>query len=73
MPDMIPLILAAILADAGVCAADWDRDGTTTVLDWLGFHAAWEAGDIRADFDNSGEVTNRDALAYIEAWWGCIE
>lgn len=44
--------------------ADFDRDGSLTVYDYLRFQSFWEARDPRADVDLDGEFTPFDLLAF---------
>jgi agmatine deiminase len=50
------------------CRADFDTDGTVTVRDFLGFLAAYAAGDSRADVDSSGTIDIADFMAFLTGY-----
>jgi hypothetical protein len=56
----------------GVCAADFNGSGGTTVQDILDFLAAWFASDPRADFNGAGGIGVQDIFDFLGAWFaGC--
>ncbi|MEQ8846099.1 MAG: GC-type dockerin domain-anchored protein [Phycisphaerales bacterium] len=50
------------------CPADLDGDGELTVLDFLAFQNAFDAGDPLADIDRDGRFTIFDFLAFQTAF-----
>ena len=65
----LPDLQAAVDALSGpVCPADLDGDGALTLLDFLAFQRAFDAGEPRADFDTDGRLTLFDFLAFQTAF-----
>jgi len=60
-------MVRAVAATTG-CAADLDGDGAATLLDFLAFQNAFDAGDLLADFDADGTLTLLDFLAFQNAF-----
>ncbi|MFI4916674.1 MAG: GC-type dockerin domain-anchored protein [Phycisphaerales bacterium JB060] len=60
--------LARLRTCLAACAADVDRDGELTPLDFLAFQHFFDAGDTRADFDIDGTLTIFDFLAFQNAF-----
>ncbi|MGD1916663.1 MAG: GC-type dockerin domain-anchored protein [Phycisphaerales bacterium] len=50
------------------CVADFDRDGSLTVFDFLAFQTAFDAGITSADLDEDGQLTIFDFLAFQTAF-----
>lgn len=55
------------LLDGPCDRADYNRDGTADIFDFLAFQTDWQAGDLRADLDDDGEFTIFDFLVLITA------
>ena len=53
---------------AAKCIADFDRDGSLTVFDFLAFQTAFDAGITSADIDEDGRLTIFDFLAFQTAF-----
>jgi hypothetical protein len=51
-----------------LCAADFNADGVVNVQDFLGFLAAYSAGEPSADFNGDGVVAVQDFLAFLAAY-----
>ncbi|CAK9029630.1 Uncharacterized protein SCF082_LOCUS18879 [Durusdinium trenchii] len=55
------------LLDGPCDRADYNRDGTADIFDFLAFQSDWQDGDPRADLDDDGEFTIFDFLVLITA------
>ena len=64
--------VAYVVAGIPTCAADFDGDGSLSVLDFVAFQTAFQAGDGAADCDGSGELNVLDFVCYQQAFQaGC--
>jgi hypothetical protein len=50
------------------CIADWNGDGNVNVVDFLGFLAAYAAGDPRADIDGDGVINIHEFLEFLQLY-----
>lgn len=50
------------------CVADFDRDGSLTIFDFLAFQNLFQDGNPAADLDGDGELTLLDYLAFQNAF-----
>lgn len=58
--------------DTGVCAADFDRNGTHEVPDIFAFLSAWFAQDPSADVDETPGIAVPDIFTFLSIWFaGC--
>jgi uncharacterized membrane protein len=66
---------AAKASDEGtytICPADFDCDGTASIVDIFAYLNAWFEGVDATDFDGSGPGTVSNVMAFIDAWFaGC--
>ena len=63
---------ATVAAVAGGCYADFDGDGSLTILDFVAYQAAFQAGDESADCDGSGTLDILDFVCFQAAFQaGC--
>jgi outer membrane protein assembly factor BamB len=58
----------AAFALGAPCYADFDRDGSLTIFDFLAFQNAFDAGDLAADCDGDGSLTIFDFLCFQNAF-----
>jgi len=58
--------LTALLC--GSCPADFDGDGSLTILDFVAFQETFVDGDDAADFNGDGELSILDFVAFQEAF-----
>ncbi|MFZ4573467.1 MAG: reprolysin-like metallopeptidase [Phycisphaerales bacterium] len=55
-------------APAGVCRADFNRDGSVDGDDVIGFFGSWDAGETLADYNADGSVDGDDVIGFFGAW-----
>jgi hypothetical protein len=54
------------------CAADFNNDGVTNIIDFLNYLSAYAAGDAGADINGDGVITVADFLAFLNVYsTGC--
>jgi hypothetical protein len=50
------------------CVADFNGDGTVSILDVVAYVTVWNTGVIEADFNNDGTISIFDVVAFITEW-----
>ena len=60
--------LSIIALQCTSCPADFDGDGSLTILDFVAFQSAFVAGDDAADFNGDGSLSILDFVAFQTAF-----
>jgi hypothetical protein len=58
------------IAGVASCPADFNADGVLSVLDFVAFQLAWQAGDDAADVNGDGVLNVLDFVAFQELFQG---
>ena len=60
--------IAALLADASPCIADFDGNGNVNILDVVAFITNWNAQGPGSDFNGDTNINILDVVAFITEW-----